>query len=228
VTSHAEGQDGRVSDPASVTEMRRSYTRGRLVEADLAADWLAQFTGWFDEAAGSGQLTEPNAMVVATATPDGRPSLRTVLLRGVDERGFVFYTNYESRKGRELAANPGVALLFSWVPLERQVVVTGTASRVTRAESEAYFRSRPRESRLAAWASPQSSVLASRDVLDDAVAELQRRWPDGTEIPAPEHWGGLRVDPETVEFWQGRTARLHDRLRYRREDGGWVVERLAP
>lgn len=221
-------------DPVSVTGMRRSYARGRLDEADLAADWVTQFTRWFDEAAASGQLVEPNAMVVATATPDGRPSLRTVLLRGVDERGFVFFTNYESRKGREQAANPSVALLFSWVPLERQVVVTGTAAPVTRAETEAYFRSRPRVSQLAAWASPQSSVVPSRAVLDEAVRELERRWPEGVDIPAPAHWGGLRVAPETVEFWQGRPARLHDRLRYRRAAEGrrdgteWLVERLAP
>lgn len=224
-------------DPASVTGMRRSYARGRLEEAAAAADWVTQFTRWFDEAVASGLLVEPNAMVVATATPDGRPSVRTVLLRGVDSRGFVFYSNYRSRKGRELAGNPGVALAFSWVPLERQVIVTGAASRVDRAESEAYFHSRPRASQLAAWASEQSTVIPDRRVLDSALAELERRWPEGAEVPVPEHWGGLRVAPETVEFWQGREARMHDRLQYRRVSGpggpaeaagGWVLERLSP
>lgn len=215
-------------DPAAVSAMRRSYVRGSLDEAGLAADWVTQFTRWFDDAVSSGLLTEPNAMVVATATPDGRPSVRTVLLRGVDERGMVFFTNYDSRKGRELADNPAVALVFPWVPLERQVVVTGTASRVDRAESEAYFHSRPRESQLAAWASAQSTVIRDRAVLDDALASLAQRWPDGTEVPVPGHWGGIRVAPDSVEFWQGRPARMHDRLRYRRDGDSWVVERLAP
>lgn len=216
-----------MSDPAAAA-MRRSYARGSLDEAALAADWVTQFTRWFGEAVASGLLAEPNAMVVATATPDGRPSVRTVLLRGVDERGLVFFTNYDSRKGRELAANPSVALAFSWVPLERQVVVTGTASRVDRAESEAYFRGRPRESQLAAWASAQSTVVPDRAVLDGALAALARRWPDGTDVPVPAHWGGVRVAPDSVEFWQGRPARMHDRLRYRREGDSWVVERLSP
>ena len=218
-----------MSDPISVSRMRRTYAQGHLDESGLTADWVSQFTSWFDEAVRSARLVEPNAMVVATATPDGRPSVRTVLLRGFDERGLVFYTNYTSRKGRELAANPSVALLFPWIPLERQVVVTGRATRVDRAESEAYFATRPRASQLAAWVSDQSAVIPDRSVLDDALVELARRWPDGTEVPVPEHWGGIRVAPETVEFWQGRPARLHDRLRYRREaDGSWVVERLAP
>ncbi len=214
-----------MSDPAA---MRRSYARGSLDEAGLAADWLTQFTRWFDEAVSSGLVTEPNAMLVATATPDGRPSVRTVLLRAVDERGLVFFTNYDSRKGRELAANPSVALAFSWLPLERQVVVTGTASRVDRAESEAYFRGRPRDSQLAAWASAQSTVVPDRAALDGALAAVARRWPDGTDVPVPGHWGGVRVAPDAVEFWQGRPARLHDRLRYRREGDSWVVERLSP
>ena len=213
-------------DLSSVTGMRRSYARGALSEADLAGDWVTQFTRWFDEVAGSGLVVEPNAMVVATATPDGRPSARTVLLRGVDAAGFVFFTNSGSRKGRELAANPAVSLLFSWVPAERQVVVTGTAAPVDAAESDAYWASRPRDSRLASAASDQSTVVPSREVLEARLAELAERFPD--EVPRPAGWGGIRVAPDSVEFWQGRPARLHDRLRYRATDDGWVVERLSP
>jgi pyridoxamine 5'-phosphate oxidase len=176
--------------------------------------------------AASGLVVEPNAMVVATASPDGRPSVRTVLLRGVSADGFEFFTNYGSRKGREIAANPSVALIFSWVPAERQVIVTGTAARVTRAESAAYWESRPAESRLASAASPQSTVVASRAELEAAVDALAATHPD--RVPLPDGWGGFRVAPDSVEFWQGRPARLHDRLRYRRSDGTWVVERLAP
>jgi pyridoxamine 5'-phosphate oxidase len=197
-----------------------------LTEADLAPDWIGQFTRWYDEVAASGLVVEPNAMVVATATPDGRPSVRTVLLRGVSADGFVFFTNYASRKGREIAANPSVSLLFSWVPAERQVIVTGMAAPVPRAESEAYWASRPPDSRLASAASPQSAVVGSRSELEAAAEALAARHPDG--VPLPDTWGGFRVTPDAVEFWQGRPARLHDRLRYRLAGGSWVVERLAP
>lgn len=205
---------------------RRSYTRGLLTETDLAPDWPTQFTRWYDEVAAADLVTEPNAMVVATASAAGRPSLRTVLLRSVDERGFVFFTNYLSRKGRELAANPAVSLLFPWLPAERQVVVTGTASRVDRAETEAYWATRPRDSRLASAASAQSAVIGSRAEVEESLAALAVRYPG--DVPVPADWGGIRVQPDAVEFWQGREARLHDRLRYRLDGGAWTVERLSP
>jgi pyridoxamine 5'-phosphate oxidase len=208
--------------------MRREYIAGSgLDEADLAADWLTQFGLWLADAVTAG-LPEPNAMIFATADANGRPSARTVLLKAYDVRGFTLYTNYDSRKGREALSNPYASLVFPWFALQRQVVVCGSVERVDRADTEAYFALRPRGSRLGAWASPQSSVVESRQVLDDAWTEVDRRWPEGADIPAPEHWGGLRVVPETVEFWQGRASRLHDRLRYRCTDGSWVIERLAP
>ncbi|WP_155369525.1 pyridoxamine 5'-phosphate oxidase [Catellatospora vulcania] len=202
-----------------------------LVEEHLAADWPTQFGRWFAEAVAA-QLPEPNAMIVATADADGRPSSRTVLLKGYDERGFVFFTNYASRKGREALANPYASLLFPWFAMGRQVVVCGRIAPVDRHVSEEYFRLRPRGAQLGAWASAQSSVLPDRHVLDDAYAAAEQSFPAEVEVPLPEHWGGLRVEPETVEFWQGRRSRLHDRLRFRRDtnDGAdrWIVERLAP
>jgi pyridoxamine 5'-phosphate oxidase len=214
-------------DPlAQLAAMRRSYAAAGLDEADLAPTWLEQFQRWFADAVAA-PLIEPNAMVVATATPDARPSARTVLLKAVDERGFVFYTNLESRKGREALANPRAAIVFPWHEMGRQVIVDGGVEEVSGAESDAYFATRPRDARLAAVASPQSQVIASREELDAAHAELAARYPD-EDVPRPEHWGGLRVVPETVEFWQGRQHRLHDRLRYRRDGGPWAVERLAP
>jgi pyridoxamine 5'-phosphate oxidase len=206
--------------------MRRDYTeRGALLETDLAADWVTQFRGWFGAAIEYG-LPEPNAMIVATATPDAHPSARTVLLKEFDERGFVFFTNHTSRKGTEAAANPAVCLVFPWFPMQRQVIVTGMAAPVDRAETEAYFAGRPRGSQLGAWASPQSQVVPGRAYLDERLAQVEAELSD--PIPAPPHWGGLRIAPETVEFWQGRSNRMHDRLRYRRAAGRWIVERLAP
>jgi pyridoxamine 5'-phosphate oxidase len=206
--------------------MRREYTREALAEADVDADPVVQFGHWFEQAEQSG-LLEPHAMTLATATPDGRPSARMVLLRGFDERGFCFYTNYESRKAAELAANPRAALVFWWAELERQVRIEGTVERTSRAESEAYFASRPPGSQLSAAASPQSRVIADRAVIERRVAELATAVPDGP-VPLPDFWGGYRLAHEVVEFWQGRPNRLHDRLRYRRAGETWRIERLAP
>jgi pyridoxamine 5'-phosphate oxidase len=206
--------------------MRREYAREALAEADVDADPVVQFGRWFEQAEEAG-LLEPTAMTLATATPDGRPSARMVLLRGFDERGFCFYTNYESRKGAELAANPRAALVFWWGELERQVRIEGPVAPTSRSESEAYFHSRPPGSQLSAAASPQSRVIQDRAMLERRVAELATGSVGG-QVPLPEFWGGYRLAHEVVEFWQGRPNRLHDRLRYRRAGDAWKIERLAP
>jgi pyridoxamine 5'-phosphate oxidase len=208
---------------------RRNDDGGGLSEATLAPDWLGQLRGWVEDAEAAG-LREPTAMTLATADATGAPSARTVLLKGLDERGLVFFTNRDSRKGRELAANPRASAVFPWIDLERQVVVTGDVEPIADEESDAYWATRPYRSRLGAAASPQSRVVASREELDAALAELEARHPESDPPPRPAHWGGYRIVPVTVEFWHGRRDRMHDRLRYRRlgEAEGWVVERLAP
>ena len=211
----------------SLADLRKDYSLAGLAEKDLARDPFRQFEKWFQEAEAA-KIPEPNAMTLATATREGRPSARTVLLKGLDGRGFVFYSNYESRKGRELEANPQVTLVFPWIAIERQVLIEGTATKVAREESEAYFHSRPRASQLGAWVAQQSAVIAGRAVLEDTMKALEKKYA-GQEVPLPANWGGWRVAPETVDFWQGRRSRLHDRLRFRRgKDGEWSVERLAP
>jgi pyridoxamine 5'-phosphate oxidase len=208
--------------------MRQEYEDRGLSRADLAPTWHEQFARWFADAVAAG-VPEPNAMVVATADASGRPSARTVLLKGFDATGFVFYTNYESRKGNDLRVNAYAGLLFPWIALHRQVSVRGAVTPVDRIETEKYFASRPRGSQLGAWASPQSTVVPDRTDLDARFARVEERFPDGTTVPAPPHWGGFRVRPHTVEFWQGRPGRMHDRLRYRdTDDGEWIIERLAP
>ena len=223
--SQSQSQSG---DHPDLGALRREYGDAGLDTPDLDPDPIAMFHRWMQDTIDAG-IHEPNAVAVATVSADGRPSSRMVLLKGVDERGFVFYTNLDSRKGVDVAANPGVSLLFPWHDLQRQVRVDGTATRVGQAESEAYFASRPRESQLGAWASPQSQVVASRVALDERYDDVVGRFGEDGEVPLPPYWGGLRVRPETVEFWQGRKGRMHDRLRYRRDaDGAWAVDRLAP
>jgi pyridoxamine 5'-phosphate oxidase len=211
----------------NLADMRKQYSTVGVSREELHDDPVEQFRRWFDQACASG-IPEPNAMSLATAWRDGRPLLRTVLLKQYDARGFVFFTNLESRKAVQLAENPHAALLFPWVALERQVLITGRVERVSVAEATAYFITRPVGSQLAAWASPQSTVISSRRLLEMKWEEMKRKFADG-QIPLPSFWGGYRVLPESFEFWQGRINRLHDRFEYTRDDrGGWRIERLAP
>ena len=209
-----------------IANLRLNYTRRQLLETDVDPNPLKQFQTWFDEALAA-DIIEPNAMTIATATPDGTPSARMVLLKGVDEKGFVFYTNYESRKGQELAANPQVVLVFWWAQLERQVRIEGRVEKVSDQETLTYFHSRPRASQIGAWVSEQSRVIPNREVLEKRLEDLEQQYQDQT-IPRPPHWGGYRVIPAAIEFWQGRPSRLHDRLLYRMENNTWQIERLSP
>jgi pyridoxamine 5'-phosphate oxidase len=212
--------------PTSVADLRREYARAQLDEASVSPEPITEFARWFEEAV-KAEVQEPNAMTLASVGPDGAPSARMVLLKGFDEQGFVFFTDYRSQKGTELEQNPRAALVFYWSELERQIRITGTTARVGREESEAYFRTRPRDSRISAWVSQQSQVVASRRLLEERVPELERRYP-GDDVPLPPPWGGIRVFPGSLEFWQGRTSRLHDRIRYVRDRDGWRIERLSP
>jgi pyridoxamine 5'-phosphate oxidase len=216
---------GMTHTPASLADLRKSYERAELSEDASHADPLLQFDQWIKEALNA-QLPEPNAMTVATVGSDLRPSTRVVLINGYDARGIVWFTNYESRKGRELAGNPYAALQFHWVELERVVRIEGVVEKVSEEESDAYFHSRPLDSRIGAWASPQSQVIPSRNVLLANAARYSAQFL--LRPPRPPHWGGYRLKPDQWEFWQGRKSRLHDRLRYRQEAGAWVRERLAP
>lgn len=210
-----------------LASLRQDYARESLTERDVDPDPFRQFEKWFDQAK-TGGLIEPNAMALATATADGKPSVRMVLLKGVDAGGFVFFTDYRSRKGRELTENPNASLCLWWDALQRQVRIDGTVARIAAAESLKYFSTRPYGSQVGAWASLQSSVLVARDMLEREVAKFLKQYPEGTEVPLPHHWGGYRVTPSAIEFWQGRPSRLHDRIVYTREGDAWRIGRLSP
>jgi pyridoxamine 5'-phosphate oxidase len=213
---------------ARATHARKEYEQGSLDEATVDPDPIRQFAAWYDDAVAAG-VPEPEAMTLSTASPAGRPSARIVLLRGFDTRGFCFFTNYESRKGRELAANAWAALTFHWAPLERQIRIEGRVERTSGPESDEYFRSRPSGSRIGAWSSPQSAVVTGRTALESLFDRFRAEHPDDAAIPRPPHWGGFRLVPDRIEFWQGRPSRLHDRLLFRRDSGSpWILERLAP
>ncbi len=211
---------------SSYADLRKDYRLAGLTERDLSKDPIRQVEKWFQEAEGA-KITEPNAMVLSTCNREGLISSRTVLLKGLDGRGFVFFTNYDSRKGRDLSENARASLLFPWIAMERQIAVEGPVTKITREESDAYFHSRPRPNQLAAWASAQSSIISGRSALDDAMKALDKKYA-GQEVPLPPNWGGYRLAPDSVEFWQGRRSRMHDRLRFRRGKDEWIVERLAP
>ena len=212
---------------SSIADLRQNYTLAGLSEADVNPNAIAQFEVWFQQALDA-DLIEPNAMTIATATPEGKPTARIVLLKGVSDRGFVFYTNYESQKGQQLIANPYAALVFLWQKLERQVRIEGKVAKLTAEESAAYFHSRPKASQLGAWASNQSRVIPNRQVLEQRLSQLQEEYSNNS-VPLPEHWGGFRVVPNRIEFWQGRPSRLHDRLVYDlQEEGSWQIKRLSP
>jgi len=210
----------------NLADLRRDYTKNGLLESDVDPDPIRQFSVWFEQATKSG-IMEPNAMSHATVSPDGQPSMRIVLLKGIDDRGFIFFTNYESRKGKDLEVNPKSSLLFFWGELERQVRIEGTIERIDKHSSKSYFDSRPEGSRVGAWSSNQSEIVASRDVLENRFDENMRRFA-GKDIPMPDYWGGYRLVPAMLEFWQGRGSRMHDRIRYRLIDGSWVIDRLSP
>jgi len=216
-------------EPDRLAAMRASYQLAGLDVADLAPDPIRQLADWLSTAV-TAELAEPNAMILATADGSGRPSARTVLLKGYGAAGLLFFTNHTSRKARELAANPWATVVFPWYPIGRQVIASGPVARIDDAESAAYFASRPYDSQIGAWASRQSTVVPSRAELDERYRRLVQRWPAGGPVPAPDFWGGYRLAPDTVEFWQGRVGRMHDRLRYRRSADGteWIIERLAP
>lgn len=210
----------------NLADFRKEYSDRGLRRAEMDADPIAQFSNWFTQATQVG-VHEPNAMTLATVDETGMPFQRTVLLKNVDARGFTFFTNYHSRKAAQMEKNPQVCLLFPWLTLERQIIIQGSVERVSREESQQYFSSRPHDSQIGAWVSNQSEVIESREVLKQQLAEIKERFKDG-EIPLPPHWGGYRVKPQSIEFWQGGPARLHDRFLYQLADGGWKIDRLSP